>query len=306
MNNTDQSRKGVSYAVGAYTMWGISPIYFKVLHDVPALDILSHRIIWSFVFLAGLVLISRQAIVLKEIVQSKKKMGILLVTSLLVATNWLVYIWAVNSDHMLDASLGYYINPLVNVLLGMLFLGERLRKLQWLAVLLAAIGVGVQIIVFGSIPIVAIVLAVTFGFYGLLRKKVSVGSQTGLFVETLFLVPAALIYVFFITDSATSDFTSNSLSFNLLLMSAGFVTTLPLLSFASAAARLKLSTLGFFQYIGPSIMLILAVIFYGEVFSLDKAITFGFIWAALLLFSIDGLKTHKALPKVGAISNSLK
>lgn len=301
-NNTDLSRQGVLFALAAYTMWGIAPIYFKALHGVAALEILSHRIIWSFVFLTGLILLSHQASALKQVIRSKKKLGLLLATSLLVATNWLVFIWAVNADHMLDASLGYYINPLINVLLGMLFLGETLRKLQWLAVALAAIGVSIQIIVFGSIPIVAIVLAISFGFYGLLRKKVQVGSQIGLFIETLILTPLAAIYLFLIADSNTSHFIANDIVLNLLLLSAGIVTTLPLLCFASAAARLKLSTLGFFQYIGPSIMLLLAVTFYDEHFSLDKAITFGFIWVALLLFSIDGLKHRKRNPPIAPIA----
>jgi chloramphenicol-sensitive protein RarD len=301
-NDNDQSRQGVFYALGAYTMWGIAPIYFKALHGVTAFEILSHRIIWSFVFLAGLILLGNQAPMLKQIIGSKKKMGMLLATSLLVATNWLVFIWAVNADHMLDASLGYYINPLINVLLGMLFLGETLRKLQWVAVALASTGVIIQIIVFGSIPIVAIVLAFSFGFYGLLRKKVKVGSQIGLFFETLVLLPIAAIYLFFIADSATSNFSSNPTSLNLLLFSAGIVTTLPLLCFASAAVRLKLSTLGFFQYIGPSMMLLLAVLIYDEHFSIDKAITFGFIWTALLLFSIDGLKNRKRAPHINSVS----
>ena len=279
-------------------MWGVAPIYFKALHGIEAFEILSHRIVWSFVFIAGLILLSKQAPILKQIMASKRKMGILLITSLLVSTNWLVYIWAVNANHMLDASLGYYINPLFNVLLGMIFLGESLRKLQWFAVLLAAIGVIIQIIVFGSIPVVAIVLALSFGVYGLLRKKVKVGSQIGLFIETLMLMPIAAIYLFFIADSPTSELTSNPISLNLLLIFAGIVTTLPLLCFASAAVRLRLSTLGFFQYIGPSIMLILAVLVYGENFSTDKAITFGFIWAALIIFSFDGLKNRKKGPRV--------
>ncbi len=291
--DNDQSRQGVLYALGAYLMWGIAPVYFKALHGVPALEILGHRIFWSFLFLAALIYFGQQTPMLKQLMRSKKKLMLLLITSLLIACNWLIFIWAVNANHMLDASLGYYINPLFNVLLGMLFLGETLRKLQWVAVLLAAIGVLIQLIMFGSIPIVAFALAITFGFYGLLRKKVNIGAQVGLFVETLILVPVAAIYLFLIADSATSDFASNNLSLNLLLFSAGIVTTLPLLCFAGAATRLKLSTLGFFQYIGPSMMFLLAVLAYGESFTPDKAITFAFIWGALILFSWDGIKNRK-------------
>ena len=217
----------------------------------------------------------------------------LLATAVLVGTNWLIFIWAIHANKMLDASLGYYINPLFNVLLGMLFLGERLRKLQWLAVTLAACGVLVQLLIFGSVPLIAIVLATTFGLYGLLRKKVSVDAKTGLFIETVVMLPAALIYLLFITDTPTSNLLNNTWQLNTLLVSAGIITTLPLLCFTGAATRLKLSTLGFFQYIGPSLMFLLATLIYGEAFTLDKAITFAFIWSALLIFSIDGLRSNR-------------
>jgi len=285
-----QSRQGVLLAVGAYTMWGIAPIYFKALEGVSALEILSHRVVWSFVFLAALLFIGRRWRDVAKTLANKKKLLFLLCTSLLVGSNWLIFIWAVNANHMLDASLGYYINPLLNVLLGMLFLGERLRKLQWFAVALAAAGVLVQLMVFGSVPIVAIALACTFGLYGLLRKKVSLDAQTGLFIETLVLLPAAAIYLAFIADTPTSDLSANSGQLNILLLSAGIITTLPLLCFTGAATRLKLSTLGFFQYIGPSLMFLLAVLIYGEAFTADKALTFAFIWGALIVFSFDGLR----------------
>ncbi|EKO3370183.1 EamA family transporter RarD [Vibrio fluvialis] len=283
------AKKGVILAISAYTMWGIAPIYFKAISSVSALEILSHRVIWSFFLLAALLHFGRQWRSVVSVFRDKKKMVYLLTTALLVGGNWLIFIWAVNANHMLDASLGYYINPLLNVVLGMLFLGERLRKLQWFAVALAAIGVAIQLVVFGSVPIVAFSLAITFGLYGLLRKKVGVNAQTGLFIETLVLVPAAAIYLLWIADSATSSMLANDWHLNLLLISAGIVTTLPLLCFTGAATKLKLSTLGFFQYIGPSLMFLLAVLVYGENFSADKAITFAFIWSALVIFSVDGL-----------------
>ncbi|MBY7872965.1 EamA family transporter RarD [Vibrio fluvialis] len=283
------AKKGVILAISAYTMWGIAPIYFKAISSVSALEILSHRVIWSFFLLAALLHFGRQWRSVVSVFRDKKKMVYLLTTALLVGGNWLIFIWAVNANHMLDASLGYYINPLLNVVLGMLFLGERLRKLQWFAVALAAIGVAIQLVVFGSVPIVAFSLAITFGLYGLLRKKVGVNAQTGLFIETLVLVPAAAIYLLRIADSATSSMLANDWHLNLLLISAGIVTTLPLLCFTGAATKLKLSTLGFFQYIGPSLMFLLAVLVYGENFSADKAITFAFIWSALVIFSVDGL-----------------
>ncbi|MGR5139765.1 EamA family transporter RarD [Vibrio jasicida] len=288
-----RSRQGILLAVGAYTMWGIAPIYFKSIAEVSPLEILSHRVFWSFFLLAALLHFGRQWRSVRDIIKNKTKMMYLISTAILVGANWLIFIWAVTSNHMLDASLGYYINPLINVLLGMVFLGERLRKLQWFAVVLAACGVLVQLIVFGSVPVVAIALAMSFGFYGLLRKKVSVEAQTGLFIETLVMLPAASIYLFFIASTPTSNMFENPWQLNTLLISAGVITTLPLLCFTGAATRLKLSTLGFFQYIGPSLMFLLAVLIYGEPFTSDKAITFAFIWGALVVFSFDGLRNNR-------------
>ncbi|MEZ8807392.1 EamA family transporter RarD [Vibrio atlanticus] len=295
MTQDDQqrTRQGILLAVAAYTMWGIAPIYFKSLSEVSPFEILSHRVVWSFFLLAFLLHMSRGWRKVRDTLTSKPKMLYLVATSILVGANWLIFIWAVNSNHMLDASLGYYLNPLINVLLGMFFLGERLRKLQWFAVALAAIGVIIQLIAFGSVPIVAIALAFSFGFYGLLRKKVSLEAQTGLFIETLVMLPIAATYLLFIADSATSDFSMNPMQLNLLLVAAGVITTVPLLCFTGAATRLKLSTLGFFQYIGPSLMFLLAVLIYGEAFTSDKAITFAFIWGALVIFSFDGLRNNK-------------
>ncbi|AMF97878.1 EamA family transporter RarD [Vibrio harveyi] len=288
-----RSRQGVLLAIGAYTMWGIAPIYFKSIAEVSPLEILSHRVIWSFFLLAALLHFGRHWRSVRDIIKNKTKMMFLVSTAILVGANWLIFIWAVNSNHMLDASLGYYINPLINVLLGMVFLGERLRKLQWFAVVLAACGVLVQLIVFGSVPVVAIALAMSFGFYGLLRKKVSVEAQTGLFIETLVMLPAAALYLLFIASSPTSNMLDNPMQLNTLLIAAGVITTLPLLCFTGAATRLKLSTLGFFQYIGPSLMFLLAVLIYGEPFTSDKAITFAFIWGALVVFSFDGLRNNR-------------
>ncbi|ELU8564665.1 EamA family transporter RarD [Vibrio parahaemolyticus] len=288
-----RARQGVLLAVGAYTMWGIAPMYFKSIAQVSPLEILSHRVIWSFFLLAALLHFGRHWRSVYHIATDKKKIAYLLSSSILIGGNWLIFIWAVNSNHMLDASLGYYINPLINVLLGMVFLGERLRKLQWFAVVLAGCGVLVQLIVFGSVPIVAMALAMSFGFYGLLRKKVAVDAQTGLFVETLILLPAAAVYLLFIASSPTANMIENPSQLNTLLIAAGVVTTLPLLCFTGAATRLKLSTLGFFQYIGPSLMFLLAVLIYGETFTMDKAITFAFIWGALVVFSFDGLRNNR-------------
>ncbi|GAK24861.1 LOW QUALITY PROTEIN: RarD protein [Vibrio sp. JCM 19052] len=288
-----RSRQGVLLAIGAYTMWGIAPIYFKSIAEVSPLEILSHRVIWSFFLLAALLHFGRHWRSVRDIIKNKTKMMFLVSTAILVGANWLIFIWAVNSNHMLDASLGYYINPLINVLLGMVFLGERLRNFSGSRLSLPACGVLVQLIVFGSVPVVAIALAMSFGCYGLLRKKVSVEAQTGLFIETLVMLPAAAIYLLFIASSPTSNMLDNPMQLNTLLIAAGVITTLPLLCFTGAATRLKLSTLGFFQYIGPSLMFLLAVLIYGEPFTSDKAITFAFIWGALVVFSFDGLRNNR-------------
>lgn len=290
MNDAQQTRRGVLLALGAYTMWGVAPLYFKALTNVPPLEVLMHRVLWSFFFLALIIHASGGLARVKLLLKDKKRLGLLTLTALVIATNWLIFIWAVNNDRMLDASLGYYINPLINVVLGMVFLGERFRKLQWVAVVLAFSGVAIQVITFGSLPWVALVLACSFGTYGLLRKKINIDAATGLFIETLVLLPVALVYLLFIANSATSDMMQNSLSLNLLLVAAGIVTTLPLLCFNGAATKLRLSTLGFFQYIGPSIMFMLAVGLYNEPFTADKATTFAFIWMALAIFTFDAVR----------------
>ncbi|QUJ68532.1 EamA family transporter RarD [Photobacterium sp. GJ3] len=293
MNSEQQVRQGVLYAIAAHTMWGVAPIYLKAVDQVSPAEILAHRVIWSFVLLALLLHFGRRWGQVIGMLRHKPTLICLLSTSVLIGVNWLTLIWGVNHHHMLDVSLGYYINPLLNVILGMIFFQERLRSFQWLAVGLAGIGVFIQLIAFGSIPVIAIVIALSFGGYGLLRKKVSVDSQAGLFIETMLMLPAAMIYLFGFANSFTSDLTTNSWTLNLLLFFAGVVTTAPLLCFTSAATRIKLSTLGFFQYIGPSLMLLLAVGVYGESFSLDKTITFGFIWTSLVIFSIDGFYQNR-------------
>jgi chloramphenicol-sensitive protein RarD len=224
--------------------------------------------------------------------------GLLLALSaVLIGGNWLLFIWAVNNHHMLEASLGYFINPLVNIVLGMIFLGERFRRMQWLAVILALLrraGAAVDLwLAADYCP----GLAFSFAFYGLVRKKIAVEAQTGMLFETLWLLPVAAIYLFGIADSATSHMGSNPWSLNLMLMAAGVVTTIPLLCFTGAATRLRLSTLGFFQYIGPTLMFLLAVVFYGEVPGADKMVTFAFIWVALAVFVADAIYTQRRVRK---------
>ena len=290
-----QTRQGIFFALAAYFMWGIAPAYFKLIQQVSADEILTHRIIWSFFFMLALITLGRNWPKVRAACQNRKRLLLLAVTALLIGGNWLLFIWAVNNHHMLEASLGYFINPLVNVLLGMLFLGERFRRMQWVAVALAFTGVLVQLWQFGSLPIIGLGLAFSFAFYGLVRKKIAIDAQTGMLIETLWLLPVAATYLFLFADSPTSHLSANPWSLNLLLVAAGIVTTVPLLCFTAAATRLRLSTLGFFQYLGPTLMFLLAVTFYGETVGQDKLVTFGFIWAALILFTLDALYTQRKL-----------
>lgn len=295
-------RKGVILAICAYCLWGFAPLYFKLIQQVSPLEILMHRVLWSFVLMVILMQFVGGFGRLRQVLKRPKQLLVLLITSLLIAGNWLIFIWAINNDHMLDASLGYFINPLFNVLLAMLFLGERLRKLQWAAVALASLGVIIQLISYGSIPLLSLVLAASFGFYGLLRKKVNVDAKTGLLVETAILAPVALGYLLVTLETSSVSMLTNDWGLNLTLMAAGIVTTVPLLCFAGAAVRIPFSILGFFQYIGPSIMFILAILLFNEPFDMEKATTFGFIWVALMVFVSDLLLQRRRNKKAKAVS----
>lgn len=267
-------------------------MYFKLLLAMPASEILVQRIVWSAVVLLILIILLRHRVKVAQGIKNPKVIITLAISGLLLAVNWLLFIWAINNDHLLDASLGYYINPLINVFLGRLFLGEKLRRLQQVAVALAVLGVSILVISFGKLPWIALVLACSFGLYGLLRKKVSVDSVPGLFIETMMMLPFAIIFWMFFATPA-SDMTTLSTNMNLIIIAAGIVTTAPLLCFTGAARRIQYSTLGFFQYIGPSIMFILAVFLYGEPLDDERLITFGFVWSALVLFSFDSFRHYK-------------
>ncbi|KAJ9434511.1 MULTISPECIES: EamA family transporter RarD [Pantoea] len=287
--DSQQTRQGIGYALGAYFIWGIAPAYFKLVKEVPATEIMTHRVIWSALFMLLLITLTRSWAQVRSVLAQPKKVLLLALTAVTIGGNWLLFIWAVNNQHMLEASLGYFINPLINVVFGMLFLRERFRRLQWLAVLLATTGVLVQLWQFGSLPIIGLGLALSFALYGLVRKKIQVDAQSGMLIETLWLFPLAAIYLFGFADSATSHLSTNAMSLNLKLVAAGIITTIPLMLFAAACARLRLSTVGFFQYLGPTLMFLLAVLFYGESLTPDKMVTFGFIWLALAVFIIDAV-----------------
>jgi chloramphenicol-sensitive protein RarD len=286
------AQMGGIYAVLAYSAWGLMPIYWKFFGQVPAIEVMSHRMIWSMVFLLGILGIQRRQAELRQIWQQPKQVGILLVTALLLTFNWWLYIYGVNSDRVVETSLGYFINPLVNVLLGFTFLKERLNKGQSIAVLLAALGVINFVWHFGVVPWIALTLAVSFACYGLLRKVVAVSPLVGLTVETLLIAPIALLFVGYWAESGTGSL-GTSFMLTLLLMGAGVMTSMPLLWFNNAAKRLRLSTLGFFQYIAPTLQLLLGVFLYREPFTAAHAVTFGLIWSALALYSSTSWATQR-------------
>jgi chloramphenicol-sensitive protein RarD len=275
---TDRS-KGVLYGIAAYGWWGFVAIYFKAMSRVPPLEVLSHRIVWSVVMLAAVIVFMRRWNPLRAVVSDRRALRLLALSAFLVAANWYVFIWAVSHEHLLDASLGYFINPLVNVVLGFLFLGERLRPLEWVSVALAAAAVTWLAIGAGVVPWISLTVAVTFGFYGLVRKIAGVASLEGLAIETALLLPLALGYLVF-----------RSTGFEPWLIASGPITALPLLWFASAVRRLRLATVGLLQYISPTLQFALAIGLYHEPFGREKLIVFLLIWCAIGIYSAANLR----------------
>ena len=292
----DQSTKtGLAYGITAYVWWAIAPVYFKVVSDVGALDILSHRVIWSFVIVLVLILAMRKLPVLIKVLRSPKSLLALGASTALIAANWGTFIYAVNSNQMLSASLGYYINPLISIIIGMIFFKDRLDRAKQIAAALCVVAVVFEVIQFGRLPWIALSLAFTFAFYGLVRKKLAVDSFTGMALETLLMLPFALLQLKWSTDPLSNMFENDAWT-NVLLFAAGPVTMVPLMLFAAAANRVSLVTLGFFQYIGPSGIFLLAVFAYGETFSPSKLITFGLIWTALLVLVFSSVRNMRKPP----------
>ena len=284
--DSQEERTGIWFALTAYSLWGVLPVYFKLVGFAAPLEIIAHRICWAVVVLVLLVLV-RQKHVLRHMDWSR--IGWLSVSGFLLAINWSVYIWALLNDRMLETSLGYYINPLINVVLGGLFLGERLRGAQIVAVLLATAGVANELIAVGIFPWVGLSLALSFGFYGLVRKKIAVDSVVGLGVETVLLLPLAAGYLVVISLRGDGSIAAGDPSEVALLALGGLLTVIPLVAFAAAALRLSLTALGFFQYLAPSLTFLLAIYVYQEPFRSGQAVTFGCIWLALVIFSLEGL-----------------
>lgn len=292
-----KEHSGVFYGTMAYFMWGILPVYWKLLDEVPATELLAHRIFWSFWFIIFLMVFSKNWIPFiqnaKEIARRPKTLLAFLALSFLISANWFIFIWAVNSGKVVETSLGYYINPLVNIMLGVAVLKEKLAKLHVISFFLAAAGVFILTVSYGQFPWVSFSLALSFGLYGLIKKMVVMDSASGLAIETLFVMPAALAYLAVVTMQGNGSFFSGSLKTDLLLAGSGAATALPLLFFAKGVQKIPLYLMGFLQYISPSIMLILGVFFFHEPFGTVRLIAFTFIWGALALFSLSSVKWNR-------------
>lgn len=281
--------QGILSALGAYIIWGFLPIYWKLLQQASALEILAHRFFWSLVCMFLLLALTRRLPLFREEVRNlakdpRRALGVV-VTAILITVNWLIYIWAVNDSRIVETSLGYYINPLVNVLFGVALLKEKLVKRQKMAVALAALGVANLVFHFGAFPWVALSLAVTFSLYGLCKKLLGLSATTGITLETILVSPLALVYLTFLQQKGAGVFSSDALFISFLLIGTGLVTAVPMVLFANAANKLPLSLLGFIQYLSPTIALLVGVLVYQESFTTVHAVSFFLIWLALAIFT---------------------
>lgn len=295
--------KGVLNGIAAYALWGFFPIYWKLLHDVPALQVIGHRIGWSFILLIAFILLTRQWRSFASTALTAKTIGIYSIAAVLLTINWLVYVWGVNAGFIVETSLGYFINPLISVLLGVIFLRERLRTAQWIPVIIAAIGVIYLTAIYGRLPWIALSLAFSFGFYGFVKKLAPLGSLYGLTLETGIVFPLALIYLVFVGLNSTGAFLQEGTQTNILLIGTGIVTTIPLLMFASAAKQIPLTLIGLLQYIAPTIQFLIGVFIYKEPFDQSHFIGFGIVWVALIIFWVENFLAHRVpvepIPEMG-------
>lgn len=298
-------KKGVILAIGAYLMWGIIPLYWKQLQHVGSVEILVGRVIWSFVFTVLFVLLIRQykqmIADIKMLWKNKKQFFLLFVASVFVSLNWGIFIWAVNNGHLLQTSLGYYINPLISVLFGLIFFKEKISRATAVAVIIAAIGVGYQAVLGGTIPWVSLALALTFAFYGVIKKQIPLDATRGLAIETLFVLPIAISIYIYLMKTSEIAFMQVDWKTNLLLMGGGIVTALPLVLFAKSAQKIPLYLMGFIQFLAPTISLMLGIFLYKEPFTLTEFITFVCIWLAVFIFSaskvLEARKHHATYKK---------
>ncbi|WP_374404627.1 EamA family transporter RarD [Niveibacterium sp.] len=286
------ARTGLACALGAFSVWGLSPLYFHAVGSIPAGEIVAHRVLWSVLLLAAWIRWRQGYGTLRGVFGQPRLLALLALTASLTSLNWLVFVWSVGAGRLVESSLGYFINPLVNVLFGRLFLGERLRPLQRVAVSVATAGVALKVWQTGQLPWIALFLAGTFGTYGLLRKRAPIDAQNGLFIETLLVTPIALAYLSWQAAQGELHLGATHVV-TALLPFAGVMTTIPLALFAEAARRLPLSTVGLVQYLSPTLNFLIAVLIFGEAFRGGDLAAFGLIWTALALYSADALRAGK-------------
>lgn len=283
------ARAGLGAAIGAFVLWGVFPLYFLPLAQVPALEIMAHRIVWCCLLVFAWLGVRGELGEVRAVLADRVARTRLAASGLLISVNWLIYIWAVTNGHVIDASLGYFINPLLNVVLGVLVLGERLNRTQKIAVGLAAVGVLYLGVLAGRPPWIALALAASFGMYGLIRKVVAVGSVSGLATETLMLAPFSAAFLVWLAVRGTGALGPSPLHVDAMLIGSGVITAVPLVLFAYGARRIPLSTVGLVQYIGPSLQFLLGVIVFREAFDAARGLGFAIIWGALAIYAIDGL-----------------
>jgi len=285
--------KGIWNGIAAYAMWGFFPIYWKFLHQVPALQVIGHRIGWSFILLIVVILLTKQWKEFRSAALTWKTIGIYSIAAVLLSINWLVYVWGVNSGFIVETSLGYFINPLFSVLLGVVFLRERLRPVQWVPVGLAAAGVIYLTVTYGRLPWIALSLAFSFGIYGFVKKLAPLGSLYGLTLETAIVFPIALLYLAFVNVTGTGAFLHEGALTDILLIGTGVVTSIPLLMFASAARQIPLTVIGLLQYIAPTLQFLIGVFLYHEPFDQSRLIGFGLVWLALIIFWVENYLANR-------------
>ncbi len=293
-NNSD-ALKGRIYIILLFVVWGFLPLYWKLLNQVPADEILAHRILWSFVLVIGILYFNKKLYALKEIVSNKRELKLLFCSTLFITINWFIYIWAVNSGHVIETSMGYYMNPLITIALSMIFLKEKLNKWQVISIIFATIGVGILTIQYGEFPWIAISLACSFALYGLFKKLVNVDSIVGLAFETLLITPIALLYIVFKQARGVGALGVIPMGTTVLLICTGVATAIPLIWFARATKMVPLSTIGFTQYVSPTIMFFLGIFVFKEEFTTVHFISFGFIWTGLIIYSLSQIGIFKRL-----------
>jgi chloramphenicol-sensitive protein RarD len=290
--------RGVLYGLGAYVIWGFFPIYFKLLHAAPAVQVVCHRIVWSFLLLVILLSVRKEWSRLRAAITGPKFILIFMISSILLTANWLIYIYGVQSGFIVETSLGYFINPLVSVLLGVIFLRERLRPMQWAPVILAAAGVIYLTLDYGHLPWIALLLAMTFGLYGLAKKTSPLGSLYGLSLETGLMFIPCLAFLLFVESQRTGTFAHSNALTNILLVFTGPITTVPLLLFGAAARKIPLSTLGLLQYIAPTLQFLIGVLLYREPFTAANLVGFCIIWVALIILWVESYSQYRRVKAV--------